>query len=136
MSFYPCRVGGGGSKATEQFAEYIRIGDPYNEVTQLLGTPQGDVFDILNVNFGWNSNPGTSTVKFNLKKQSYIEFFADSERRTIDRVYFDDSIIEKGSMNKSHIRREIDNLEPGEHTFTLHLSYNTPSFFILRAVPK
>lgn len=134
MSFYPCRVGG--SKATEQFAEYIRTGEVYDEKFQPLGTQQGDVFDILNINFGWNGNPGTSTVKFNLKKQSYIEFFADSEQRAIDRVYLDDSIIEKGSMNKSHIRREIDNLEPGEHTFKLHLTYNTPSFFILRAVPK
>ena len=134
MSFYPCRVGG--SKATEQFAEYIRTGDANHEVMQLLGTQQGDVFDILNINFGWSGNPGTSTVKFNLKKQSYIEFFADSEKNAIDKVYLDDSIIVKGSMNKSHTRREIDNLEPGEHTFKLHLSYNTPSFFILRAVPK
>lgn len=135
MSFYPCHIGGG-IKATEQFAELIRTGDPYHEVVQLLGTQQGDVFDILNCNFGWSSNPGTSTVTFNLKKQSYIEFFADSERRAIDRVYLDGSVIEKGSMNKSHIRREIDNLGPGEHTFRLELSYNTPSFFILRAVPK
>lgn len=126
----------GGSKATEQFAELIRTGDASNEVVQLLGTPQGDVFDKLNYNFGWSSGPGTATVKFNLKKQSYIEFFADSENRAIDRVYLDDQIIEEGSMNKSHIRREIDNLEPGEHTFKLHLTYNTPSFFILRAVPK
>ena len=135
MSFYPCHIGGGG-KATEQFAELIRTGDAYHEVVQLLGTQQGDVFDILNYDFGWSSNPGTATVKFNLKKQSYIEFFADSERRSIDRVYLDGSIIEEGSMNKSHIRREIDNLEPGEHTFKMDLSYNTPSFFILRAVPK
>ena len=135
MSFYPCR-GGGGIKATEQFAELIRTGDAYHEVKQLLGTPQGDVFDILNYDFRWSSDPGTATVKFNLKKQSYIEFFADSENRTIDRVYFDGSIIEKGSMNKSHTRREIDNLKPGEHTFKMDLSYNTPSFFILRAVPK
>lgn len=134
MSFYPCRVGGG--KATEQFAELIRTGGPNNEVEQLLGTPQGDVFDILNYKFGWSSNPGTSTLKFNLKKQSYIEFFVDSEKHSIDQVYLDGSIINEGSMNKSHIRREIDNLEPGEHTFKLHLSYNTPSFFILRAVPK
>lgn len=134
MSFYPCRVGGG--KATEQFAELIRTGVYYNEVEQLLGTPQGDVFDILNYKFGWSSDPGTSTLKFNLKKQSYIEFFADSEKHSIDQVYLDGSIINEGSMNKSHIRREIDNLEPGEHTFELHLSYNTPSFFILRAVPK
>lgn len=124
----------GGGKATEQFAELIRTGDAYCEVEQLLGTPQGDVFDILNYKFEWNANPGTSTVKFNLKKQSYIEFFADSENRSIDQVYLDDSIIIEGSMNKSHIRREIDNLEPGEHTFKLQLSYNT--FFILRAVPK
>ena len=135
MSFYPCHIGGGG-KATEQFAELIRTGDAYHEVVQLLGTQQGDVFDILNYDFGWSSNPGTATVKFNLKKQSYIEFFADSENRSIDRVYLDGSIIEEGSMNKSHIRREIDNLEPGEHTFKMDLSYNTPSFFILRAVPK
>ena len=134
MSFYPCR--GGGIKATEQFAELIRTGNANNEVMQLLGTPKGDVFDILNYDFGWSSYPGTATVKFNLKKQSYIEFFADSENRAIDRVYFDGSIIEKGSMNKSHIRREIDNLKPGEHTFKMDLSYNTPSFFILRAVPK
>ena len=126
----------GGERATEQFAELIRTGDIYHEVMQLLGTPQGDVFDILNYDFGWSSNPGTATVKFNLKKQSYIEFFADSENRAIDRVYFDGSILEEGSMNKSHTRREIDNLEPGEHTFKLDLSYNTPSFFILRAVPK
>ena len=126
----------GGIKATEQFAELIRTGDAYHEVMQLLGTPQGDVFDILNYDFGWSSDPGASTVKFNLKKQSYIEFFADSEKRAIDHVYFDGSIIEEGSMNKSHIRREIDNLKPGEHTFKLQLSYNTPSFFILRAVPK
>ena len=126
----------GGGKATEQFAELIRTGDSYYEVEQLLGTQQGDVFDILNYDFGWSSNPGTATIKFNVKKQSYIEFFADSEKDAIDRVYFDDSIIEKGSMVKSHIRREIDNIEPGEHTFKLHLSYNTPTFFILRAVPK
>ena len=120
-----------GGRATEQFAELIRTGDVYHEVMQLLGTPQGDVFDILNYNFGWSSNPGTATVKFNLKKkQSYIEFFADSEKDAIDRVYFDGSVIEKGSMNKSHIRREIDNIEPGEHTFKLELSYNTPSFFL------
>lgn len=135
MSFYPCRVGGG-IKATEQFAELIRTGDAYHEVVQLLGTQQGDVFDILNIDFGWSGNPGSATVKFNLKKQSYIEFFADSERRSIDRVYLDGSIFEEGSMNKSHIRREIDNLEPGEHTFKMDLSYNTPTFFILRAVPK
>ena len=72
MSFYPCRVGGG--KATEQFAELIRTGDSYYEVEQLLGTQQGDVFDILNYDFGWSSYPGTATVKFNLKKQSYIAF--------------------------------------------------------------
>lgn len=133
MSFYPCR---GGGKATEQFAELIRTVKNSQEEMQLLGTPQGDVFDILNYNFEWNGNPGTATVKFNLKKQSYIEFFADSENRSIDQVYFDGSIIKEGSMVKSHIRREIDNLEPGEHTFKLQLSYNTPSFFILRAVPK
>lgn len=127
---------GGGIKATEQFAELIRTGDAYHEVVQLLGTQQGDVFDILNIDFGWSGNPGSATVKFNLKKQSYIEFFADSERRSIDRVYLDGSIFEEGSMNKSHIRREIDNLEPGEHTFKMDLSYNTPTFFILRAVPK
>ena len=133
MSFYPCR---GGGKATEQFAELMRTEKNYIGTLHLIGTPQGDVFDILNYDFGWSSNPGTATIKFNLKKQSYIEFFADSEKDTIDRVYLDDSIIEKGSMSRSHVRREIDNLEPGEHTFKLHLSYNTPSFFILRAVPK
>ena len=133
MSFYPCR---GGGKATEQFAELIRTDKNSQEVMQLLGTPQGDVFDILNYDFGWSSYPGTATVKFDLKKQSYIEFFADSENRSIDRVYLDGSIFNEGSMVKSHIRREIDNLEPGEHTFKLQLSYNTPSFFILRAVPK
>ena len=126
----------GGIKATEQFAELIRTGDDYNAVMQLLGTPQGDVFDILNYDFRWSSDPGTATVKFNLKKQSYIEFFADSENRSIGRVYLDGSIITEGSMIMSHTRREIDNLEPGEHTFKLDLSYNTPSFFILRAVPK
>ena len=135
MPFYPCRVGGG-ERATEQFAELIRTGDIYHEVMQLIGTPQGDVFDILNYDFGWSASPGTATVKFNLKKQSYIEFFADSEKRTIDKVYLDGSKIKEGSINESHIRREIDNLEPGEHTFKLDLSYNTPSFFILRAVPK
>lgn len=127
----------GGGKATEQFAELIYIEDSnYQGKKYLLGTPQGDVFDILNYDFGWSSNPGTATVKFNLKKQSYIEFFADSEKDTINRVYLDDSIIEKGSMSKSHMRREVDNLEPGEHTFKMDLSYNTPTFFILRAVPK
>lgn len=134
MSFYPCR--GGGIKATEQFAELIYTEINYQGTRHLLGTPQGDVFDILNYDFGWNSNPGTATLKFNLKKQSYIEFFADSERRSIDKVYLDGSILEAGSMDKSHIRREIDNLEPGEHTFKMNLNYNTPSFFILRAVPK
>ena len=108
----------------------------YQGERYLLGTPQGDVFDILNYDFGWSSSPGTATVKFNLKKQSYIEFFADSEKRTINNVYLDGSILTKGDIAKSHIRREIDNLEPGEHTFKLDLSYNTPTFFILRAVPK
>jgi hypothetical protein len=134
MSFYPCRVGG--ERATEQFAELIRTVKNSQEVMQLLGTPQGDVFDILNYHFEWNANPGTATVKFDLKKQSYIEFFADSENRSIYQVYLDGSIFNEGSMVKSHTRREIDNLEPGEHTFKLQLSYNTPSFFILRAVPK
>lgn len=134
MSFYPCRVGGG--KATEQFAELIYTEKNYQGVRHLLGTPQGDVFDILNYDFGWSSNPGTATVTFDLKKQSYIEFFADSEKDSIDKVYLDGSILTEGSMNKSHVRREIDNLKPGEHTFKLHLSYNTPTFFILRAVPK
>ena len=129
----------GGIKATEQFAELIRTirnGDAYNAVMQLLGTPQGDVFDILNYDFGWSYNPGTATVKFNLKKQSYIEFFANSEKREINNVYLDGSRLTEGGMDKSHIRREIDNLEPGEHTFKFDLSYNTPTFFILRAVPK
>ena len=126
----------GGIKATEQFAELIRTGNANNAVMQLLGTPQGDVFDMLNYDFRWSSDPGTATVKFNLKKQSYIEFFADSENRTIGQVYLDGSIITEGSMIASHVRRKIDNLEPGEHTFKFDLSYNTPSFFILRAVPK
>lgn len=125
----------GGGRATEQYAELIRI-ENSQEAMQLLGTPQGDVFDILNYDFGWSSYPGTATVTFNLKKQSYIEFFADSEKRAIERVYFDGSIFTEGSMDKSHTRREIDNLKPGEHTFKLQLSYNTPTFFILRAVPK
>lgn len=127
----------GGGKATEQFAELITtLGSNYQEIRHLLGTPQGDVFDILNYNFGWSSNPGTATVKFNLKKQSYIEFFADSEKDSIDKVYLDDVILKEGSMDKAHPRREIDNLKPGEHIFKLDLSYNTPTFFILRAVPK
>lgn len=112
------------------------INSNYQEEKHLLGTPQGDVFDILNYNFGWSSDPGTATVTFDLKKQSYIEFFADSEKRSIDKVYLDGSILKEGSMDKSHTRREIDNLKPGEHTFKLYLSYNTPTFFILRAVPK
>lgn len=126
----------GGGKTTEQFAELISTVKNNQEVRQLLGTPQGDVFDILNYNFGWSSDPGTATVKFNLKKQSYIEFFADSEKRSIDQVYLDGAILKEGSMDKAHLRREIDNLKPGEHTFKLQLSYNTPTFFILRAVPK
>lgn len=134
MSFYPCRVGG--EKATEQFAELIYTEKNNQGARHLLGTPQGDVFDILNYDFGWSSYPGTATVKFNLKKQSYIEFFADSEKESIDQVYLDDVILKEGGMNKSHIRREIDNLKPGEHTFKMNLSYNTPTFFILRAVPK
>ena len=134
MSFYPCR--GGGIKATEQFAELIYTEENNQGTRHLLGTPQGDVFDILNYDFGWSSDPGTATVKFNLKKQSYIEFFADSERREINKVYLDGSTLTEGGMDKSHIRREIDNLEPGEHTFKMDLSYNTPTFFILRAVPK
>lgn len=134
MSFYPCRVGGG--RATEQYAELIYIEINYEGTRYLLGTPQGDVFDILDYNFGWSGNPGTATVKFNLKKQSYIEFFADSERRAIDRVYLDGSTLTEGGITKSLTRREIDNLKPGEHTFKMDLSYNTPTFFILRAVPK
>ena len=126
----------GGERATEQFAELIYIEVNYQGTRHLLGTPQGDVFDILNYDFGWSSNPGTATVKFNLKKQSYIEFFADSEKRQINNVYLDGSILTEGGMDKSHTRREIDNLEPGEHTFKLDLPYNTPTFFILRAVPK
>ena len=131
--FYRCM---GGGKATEQFAELMCTVENNQEVRHLLGTPQGDVFDILNYNFGWSSYPGTATVKFDLKKQSYIEFFADSEKRSIDQVYLDGSILKEGGMDKSHLRREIDNLKPGEHTFKLQLSYNTPTFFILRAVPK
>lgn len=126
----------GGGKATEQFAELIPTTKNNQVIRQLLGTPQGDVFDILNYDFGWSSDPGTATVKFNLKKQSYIEFFADSEKRTIQYVYLDGAVLSGGGMTHSHTRREIDNLEPGEHTFKLQLSYNTPSFFILRAVPK
>ena len=133
MSFYPCR---GGGKVTEQFAELIPTAKNNQVTRQLLGTPQGDVFDILNYDFGWSSYPGTATVKFNLKKQSYIEFFADSEKRAIQYVYLDGAVLSDGGMTHSHTRREIDNLEPGEHTFKLQLSYNTPSFFILRAVPK
>ena len=126
----------GGIKATEQFAELIYTEVNYQGTRHLLGTPQGDVFDILDYNFGWSSYPGSATVKFNLKKQSYIEFFADSENRSIDQVYLDGSRLTEGGMDKSHTRREIDNLEPGEHTFKMDLSYNTPTFFILRAVPK
>ena len=70
-----------GGRATEQFAELIRTGDVYHEVMQLLGTPQGDVFDILNYNFGWSSNPGTATVKFNLKKNNHTLNFLLIQRK-------------------------------------------------------
>ena len=71
MSFYPCH---GGIKATEQFAELMCTLKNNQIVRNLLGTPQGDVFDILNYNFGWSSDPGTATVKFNLKNNHILNF--------------------------------------------------------------